>query len=824
MAENQTRKILIQLICLLIAILIVGNAAAVEHKESVSEVTLVETDETNELIYYDLDQFAADPIQTEAEQPEGPPVMLNAVWPDPASEHTELPVLEIPPLRRLTSLPVTSGKMTVEELRAKFPEGKYWNHADNPGAEPERSNPDGWTDIPCPYHNDNDDGYFRSGICTCNFFYLDGVSQGGQCHGFSAKLAYDVTGKSLAEWAKIDDAKKAMSVVKPGDVIRINNDHHTIFVIAVRNDEIMYADCNNGSQCAIHWNQRMSKQDIINNFTLMYQSPVTLAWGGAGACWCSGTAAGQYEVTQDAALLSGHGIEYETLTTVPAGTTVEVTKGDGQFVHTIYNGTRGYLQASKVSREGTPPRVIPASTSCILSVPGEAVYEFNVYCDGNLPQQFALTTDVPEGTNGFFKIGVLEWDYTTAKVRITAVAGGMTELTFRIVDLQTEKIVAANNFFIIAKEETATLTASMSSIEDLDLEENCERTITLSPGGYIPGEYTYTLWAASGDNFRIDWIGDSKNGSRDVKITAVRPGAGRAVFALVCNGVVRASAEVRITVQGEIQKYPSFTAMTLSSTEPKARELTIRFYGIFTQPPGFFYHINTDAFSVEDISLEPEPTGEQPLTCNATIKPVHAGKGTVRFYMTDPKTDAEIASITIPVEVVEQPVYLVQYYLKDGSNMFAYSLLPPNGHIVETVPEREHYKFMGWTDDPKSNSVRYQLGSIFDGTDDMTLYAVWGPELPENVLRLPEKTTSIDSEAFFGTNIQAVVIDQACVNIGPDAFTNCSKLSVVVILRDDISIDAHAFDGCGKLAFYGKKGSEAEAYASTYGYTFYPLD
>ena len=61
-----------------------------------------------------------------------------------------------------------ASNMTLRQLQAKFPAGKYWNHANNPGAEESRNNPDGWTDLPCPYHDLNDNSYFRSGITTCN--------------------------------------------------------------------------------------------------------------------------------------------------------------------------------------------------------------------------------------------------------------------------------------------------------------------------------------------------------------------------------------------------------------------------------------------------------------------------------------------------------------------------------------------------------------------------------------------------------------------------------------------------------------------------------
>ena len=44
--------------------------------------------------------------------------------------------------------------LTLEELREKFPDGKYWNGP----------NPDGWTDSPCTHHRN----CTYDGSCGCN--------------------------------------------------------------------------------------------------------------------------------------------------------------------------------------------------------------------------------------------------------------------------------------------------------------------------------------------------------------------------------------------------------------------------------------------------------------------------------------------------------------------------------------------------------------------------------------------------------------------------------------------------------------------------------
>jgi len=834
MQMRKHQKTFIRFLCLIISLLSIVNRTFAEEIEFsfpeplVSEfaetIETAHSDGIDELTYYELDRFATNETGTETETLSDSPEMLCVPYTPLAESRRSIQSLS-------KSLPLSSGNaltfsgtMSVVQLRKKFPEGKYWNHANNPGAEPERSKPDNWTDIPCPFHDDQDYGYFTSGIVTCNTFYLDGDPLGTQCHGFAAKLAYDVTGQSIIQWNKITDPSIAMAVIKPGDVVRINDDHHTIFIIAVRGEDVMYVDCNNGHQCAIHWNQRTTKHELYYQLTYLRQSPVTLSWGGEGACWCSAEVAGQYITQGSVALKKGHGSDYQTLVTIPAGAVVEVTMGDEQYVHATYQGKSGYLPTAAVSPAGTPPQVIPSWTGCNLSVPDAATFDVNVYCRGNLPAEgFSISTAITENTPNFFRLDFLGWDYTTAKFRITAVAGGWTDLTFRIVD-SSNAILAACNFRIYATERPATITTSQNFMDDFDLDQNVSKTITLTGGGYIPGMFSFTLWASAGDNYRIEWVGDWHEKAHDVKITAVRPGAGRAVFALVCNEEVRASVEVYITVQGEIQCYPSFTSVTLSSTVQRALPFSLRFYGNFPDQISIRCEHNTGAFRVENGSWSSE-SGSQPLIFNITFVPQQTGNDAAIFTLMNQATKEPLAIVCIPVYVIGKPVYLLQYDLRGGDNAPTRHLLAYGSRITDAVPTRNHYTFAGWTDNPRTNVICYGPGSTFKEQKDMTLYAVWGPQLPGNVLRLPENTLNIDCDTFAGAGIQAVVIHENCERVGSRAFADNGKLTVAVFLGKHTIISEDAFDGCQNLLIYGKSGSTADTFAtSDDSYTFYPLD
>ncbi|MBQ4165486.1 MAG: hypothetical protein IJD85_04100, partial [Oscillospiraceae bacterium] len=45
------------------------------------------------------------------------------------------------------------AKMSLAQLRAKFPHGKYWNHVGS-----KKNNPDGWTNNPCRHHGVEESG------------------------------------------------------------------------------------------------------------------------------------------------------------------------------------------------------------------------------------------------------------------------------------------------------------------------------------------------------------------------------------------------------------------------------------------------------------------------------------------------------------------------------------------------------------------------------------------------------------------------------------------------------------------------------------------
>ena len=148
--------------------------------------------------------------------------------------------------------------LSFQELQEKFPDGKYWNHS---AGQP--SNPDGWTEVPCDHS--------VSDPCdTCNTF-IDYTTRwsGQQCFGFAMKVNYDMYGSNFTGWTQDTD----IAALKAGDVVRINQDTHTIIIQKVEGETVTFAECNNSAPCQISWNETMPLSSLKKNLTYVAHAP-----------------------------------------------------------------------------------------------------------------------------------------------------------------------------------------------------------------------------------------------------------------------------------------------------------------------------------------------------------------------------------------------------------------------------------------------------------------------------------------------------------------------------------------------------------------------
>ena len=164
-----------------------------------------------------------------------------------------------------------NATLTLEQLREKFPNGKYWNHVGNPGAENYKNNQDGYTSTPCGYHGD-----IGTKTQTCNAFMPNNTQLSWQCMGYAEKLGYDSTGynprNNANGWHTYTNVS-ALDNLKAGDIVRYKNNGHSIFVTGVNGETVTYTDCNSDGHCKIRWDCTISKLTLRSSFTHVRSSP-----------------------------------------------------------------------------------------------------------------------------------------------------------------------------------------------------------------------------------------------------------------------------------------------------------------------------------------------------------------------------------------------------------------------------------------------------------------------------------------------------------------------------------------------------------------------
>ena len=251
--------------------------------------------------------------------------------------------------------------LTLEQLREKFPHGKYWNHADNPGASNAVNNQDGYSSVPCSRH-----GTIGTDRQTCNGFQPGNRQLSWQCMGYAEKLGYDATGlnprDSGSGWY-IDRSLSALDELKPGDIVRYRYDGHSIYVTDVQGDIVTYTDCNGDGHCVIHWDMTVTKAQLRASFTYVHRAPSATEPGPAH-CDCSEAYAGEYICATESTPLnirSGHGSTYPVIGAIPKGATVLVSKASGtgndDWAHVTYNGLSGYASMQYLSKKQAEPDV-----------------------------------------------------------------------------------------------------------------------------------------------------------------------------------------------------------------------------------------------------------------------------------------------------------------------------------------------------------------------------------------------------------------------------------------------------------------------------------
>lgn len=141
-------------------------------------------------------------------------------------------------------------KSKFNQLKKRFPDGKYWNHKGVSIKGKDISTI--VTNKPCNYHT-------FAWASSCNYYYCPDGTIGYQCHGFAWKMSDLIFGKN-APVKRFTDFNKA----KIGDVVRIRG-VHTIIILAKHKDYVLAGEANVGGTCMIRWGRTYTKAELYNS-------------------------------------------------------------------------------------------------------------------------------------------------------------------------------------------------------------------------------------------------------------------------------------------------------------------------------------------------------------------------------------------------------------------------------------------------------------------------------------------------------------------------------------------------------------------------------
>ena len=171
-------------------------------------------------------------------------------------------------------------QLTLEQLMAKYPSGKYWNHYVQNESQTtqalcdygDESFVEYVSDYPCDYHESSSANNYTGGY-SCNYY-----SNGFQCHGFAKWMAFEAYGSRAGDWEM-----GSLSTLKPGDVVHYQGGGagevwgHWVFVTAVSGTTITVGECNWGGNCMINWGRSFDLAEAASYE--IYSAPYALGTG-----------------------------------------------------------------------------------------------------------------------------------------------------------------------------------------------------------------------------------------------------------------------------------------------------------------------------------------------------------------------------------------------------------------------------------------------------------------------------------------------------------------------------------------------------------------
>lgn len=732
----------------------------------------------------------------------------------------------------------TENGWSLVDLKTQFPEGRYWNHADNPG----NNDPMHTSTKPCPWHDKNV-GYNSN---TCNHpdfghYYC--------CWGYADQLGYLYSGSNPEKWTKLEgtSATNYINNLKTGDIVRFrfnSGAEHSMFVTSVTDNRVYYTDCNQGGKCEISWSHSQTKAYFRENNRVLW---VQVCPGGPGpdpdpdpnvdALGCTTAYAGWYQETGSggANVNSRHSKNWgDQVGVIGKGEYVYVSKatgtGSGNLGHITYNGVERYIAMGLFKRvndrTGDP---FGALDGCIPEAGGfrligwaldwDAPYtalQINVYLDGELVLQGkadAQRTDLNQNIAG--DIG----DYHGYNLWIPTDKTGEHRYSVYAIN-------EGAGSHVCIKEGTVNIPAADTEAPSLsDL-----KTFNVTSDGFdvscvstdnVGVSYVMVKVSTGEDPNKIGQIYiASKNGdvyTCRVSINYFENRRGKyyvQVISFDAAGNNRRNEDLlEVIVPEPDTEYPTISDRTVYNVTSEGFDVSV----VSTDNVGVD-HVVVKAWTNDNDVVEGNATRNgDTYTYHVSISDHGNARGTYYVNMWAYDAAGNCGYFIFPREVVvPEPYPTVTFDACGGKVEFTEKQLERNadGMHYGALPEAwmDGYVFDGWYTDAV-DGTRVSRTTAYTAEGNTTLYAHWTPvaadaeqgwSLQDGTLVITAQGAMQDYDSAAQTpwfkdraEIRKIVVQKGVTTIGDYAFYGCENVTSVT-LPDTVT-------QIGKLAFYGCK-------------------